>query len=122
MLLSYSSDMLQAMAFKPILDGQSCIVADQTGSGKTVAYLSPLVQTLRAEEGKGDTKKLNKKPRVLVLVPTSELAVQVGTFHSSVFSLLIWFEQVSINILLTKQYGCLQKNLGQLFGWHWHLL
>ncbi|KAG0629271.1 hypothetical protein M758_1G090200 [Ceratodon purpureus] len=68
---------IQAMSFKPILDGQSCIVADQTGSGKTLAYLSPLVQMLRAEEGKGDTKKLNKKPRVLVLVPTSELAVQV---------------------------------------------
>lgn len=68
---------IQAMAFKPILDGQSCIVADQTGSGKTLAYLAPLVQKLRAEEEKGGSKQLNKKPRVLVLAPTSELAVQI---------------------------------------------
>ena len=90
------------MSFKPVLEGQSCIVADQTGSGKTLAYLAPLVQMLRAEEGKGDTKKLNKKPGVLVLVPTSELAVQVGTVHCFVTSILIWFEQVSVIIVLTN--------------------
>jgi ATP-dependent RNA helicase DDX18/HAS1 len=88
------SDTLQAMAFKPILEGQSCIVADQTGSGKTLAYLAPLVQILRAEEGKSQTKQLNKKPRVLVLVPTSELAVQVGTFDCFVFSIVTIFEQI----------------------------
>lgn len=66
------------MAFKPILEGQSCIVADQTGSGKTLAYLAPLVQMLRAEEELSQTKQSKKPPRVLVLVPTSELAVQVG--------------------------------------------
>lgn len=70
-------DIVQAMAFKPVLEGQSCIIADQTGSGKTLAYVAPLVQSLRDEEAKGAAKALSKKPRVLVLVPTSELAVQV---------------------------------------------
>lgn len=101
-LLSYPSDILQAMAFKPILEGQSCIVADQTGSGKTLAYLAPLVQMLRAEEGKSQTKQLSKKPRILVLVPTSELAVQVGTCYSFVSSLVTVFEQIRVNIRLTK--------------------
>jgi ATP-dependent RNA helicase DDX18/HAS1 len=68
---------IQAMAFKPVLEGQSCIVADQTGSGKTLAYVAPLVQSLRNEEANGAAKALSKKPHVLVLVPTSELAVQV---------------------------------------------
>lgn len=68
---------IQAMAFKPVLEGQSCIIADQTGSGKTLAYVAPLVQSLRNEEANGAAKALSKKPRVLVLVPTSELAVQV---------------------------------------------
>lgn len=76
-------DILQAMAFKPILEGQSCIVADQTGSGKTLAYLAPLVQMLRAEEEMRQTKQSKKPPRVLVLVPTSELAVQVGAVDCS---------------------------------------
>jgi ATP-dependent helicase YprA (DUF1998 family) len=118
-LLSYWSDMLQAMAFKPILEGRSCIVADQTGSGKTLAYLSPLVQMLRAEEGKSDTKKLNKKPRVLVLVPTSELAVQVSTFHCFASSILIWFEQVSVDLVFTKKDGFLLKICfgSYFFGW-----
>jgi ATP-dependent RNA helicase DDX18/HAS1 len=69
------------MAFKPVLEGQSCIVADQTGSGKTLAYVAPLVQSLRNEEANGAAKALSKKPRVLVLVPTSELAVQVCICH-----------------------------------------
>lgn len=73
-LVGYS----QAMAFKPVMEGRSCIVADQTGSGKTLAYVAPLVQMLRLEEAKSDVKSLSKKPRVLVLVPTSELAVQVS--------------------------------------------
>lgn len=95
--------MLQAMAFKPILEGRSCIVADQTGSGKTLAYLSPLVQTLRAEEGKSDTKKLNKKPRVLVLVPTSELAVQVSTVSYSNLCGQLCSRLVVTSVISTEQ-------------------
>lgn len=90
------------MAFKPILDGQSCIVADQTGSGKTLAYLAPLVQKLRAEEEKGGSKQLNKKPRVLVLAPTSELAVQVGSYHGFVASRISSLKQVIVYAMVSK--------------------
>ncbi|CAM6102195.1 unnamed protein product [Calypogeia fissa] len=68
---------IQAMAFKPILEGKSCIIAEQTGSGKTLAYVAPLVQRLKADEARTLGKSLSKKPRVLVLVPTGELAAQV---------------------------------------------
>lgn len=40
--------------------------------------MAPLVQRLKADEAAGMGKALSKKPRVLVLVPTSELAAQVG--------------------------------------------
>ncbi|KAJ4843918.1 DEAD-box ATP-dependent RNA helicase 50 [Turnera subulata] len=69
---------IQAMAFVPVIDGNTCILADQSGSGKTLAYLLPLIQRLRQEEqllGRGDTS--SGGPRVLILVPTSELASQV---------------------------------------------
>ena len=69
---------LQAMAHKHILEGRSCILADQTGSGKTLAYLTPLFQRFVVEEGEGSSKSFPKKPRCLIMVPTSELAAQVS--------------------------------------------
>jgi ATP-dependent RNA helicase DDX18/HAS1 len=68
---------IQAMAYKHVLEGQSCIIAEQSGSGKTLAYLVPLVQRLREEELQGKSKSFSKSPRGLVLVPTAELAAQV---------------------------------------------
>lgn len=65
------------MAFKSVIEGKSCIVADQSGSGKTLAYLTPIIQRLRQEELQGASKSLSKCPRVVILVPTAELALQV---------------------------------------------
>lgn len=68
---------IQAMAYKHVYEGQSCIIAEQSGSGKTLAYLAPLVQRLREEELQGKSKSFSKSPRGLILVPTAELAAQV---------------------------------------------
>ena len=52
------------------------LLADQAGSGKTLSYLLPLLQRLeRLERDSG--MSVSKRPRALVLVPTSELARQV---------------------------------------------
>lgn len=68
---------IQAMAFVPVVEGKSCIIADQSGSGKTLAYLVPVIQRLRQEELQGLSKSLPQCPRVVILVPTAELASQV---------------------------------------------
>ncbi|KAK3008805.1 hypothetical protein RJ639_013651 [Escallonia herrerae] len=68
---------IQAMAFVPVIEGKSCIIADQSGSGKTLAYLLPVIQRLRQEELQGLCKSVSQNPRVVVLVPTAELASQV---------------------------------------------
>lgn len=65
------------MAFGPVTGRKSCIIADQSGSGKTLAYLLPLVQRLREEELQGLGKSVSQSPRVVILVPTAELASQV---------------------------------------------
>lgn len=86
------------MAFKPILEGKSCIIAEQTGSGKTLAYVAPLVQRLRADEARTLGKSLSKKPRVLVLVPTGELAAQVLiriSLRFNQFSLIVHSSRLS---------------------------
>ncbi|KAK3189395.1 hypothetical protein Dsin_028956 [Dipteronia sinensis] len=70
-----------AMAFAPVIEGKSCILADRSGSGKTLAYLVPLIQRLRQEELQGHSKSLSRSPRVVVMVPTAELASQILQFR-----------------------------------------
>ncbi|KAL3354111.1 hypothetical protein AABB24_018655 [Solanum stoloniferum] len=68
---------IQSMTFEPIMAGKSCIISDQSGSGKTLAYLLPLIQRLRQEELQGLSKPSPQSPRVVILAPTAELASQV---------------------------------------------
>lgn len=59
---------------------QDLIASAQTGSGKTAAYVLPIIDILRTAD---KTEKINRaKTRVLVIVPTRELALQVkGEFE-----------------------------------------
>jgi len=61
------------------------VIADQSGSGKTLAYLCPIVQNLRKEEVQGLHKSSPRNPRVIILTPTAVLASQVcllfNAFH-----------------------------------------
>lgn len=68
---------IQAMAFPVVVKGKSCIIADQSGSGKTLAYLAPVIQRLREEELQELSKATSQSPRVVIMVPTAELASQV---------------------------------------------
>jgi ATP-dependent RNA helicase RhlE len=63
---------IQEQAIPVILQGKDVLGIAPTGSGKTAAYVLPVIQNL---EGKTTTK--NRHINVLVLVPTRELAVQV---------------------------------------------
>lgn len=60
---------IQEKAIPRILAGQDLIGIAQTGTGKTAAYLLPLLQILKYPQG--------DEPRCLILVPTKELVVQV---------------------------------------------
>ncbi|MUV14404.1 DEAD/DEAH box helicase [Noviluteimonas gilva] len=67
---------IQAEAIPLVLSGQDVLGGAQTGTGKTAAFGLPLLQ--RLSEGKPATTIGPRKPRALILVPTRELAVQVG--------------------------------------------
>ncbi len=60
---------IQQRAFAPIMAGKDVLGIAQTGTGKTYAYLLPLMRQWQ------HAKKRN--PQILVLVPTRELVVQV---------------------------------------------
>nr|WP_315235726.1 DEAD/DEAH box helicase [uncultured Albidiferax sp.] len=65
---------IQAAAIPAVVRGADVWAAAPTGSGKTVAFALPLLQRL-TEAPRADGKR---RTRVLVLVPTRELAAQVA--------------------------------------------
>ncbi|RKS97861.1 DEAD/DEAH box helicase [Chryseobacterium defluvii] len=60
---------IQEKSLKPILSGRDVMGIAQTGTGKTLAYLLPVLKTWKYSK--------SGNPTVLILVPTRELVVQV---------------------------------------------
>jgi ATP-dependent RNA helicase RhlE len=60
---------VQAQAIPPALEGKDLLVTAQTGTGKTLAFLIPVIQMLE--------RKAGRSVETLILVPTRELAMQV---------------------------------------------
>lgn len=61
---------VQASAIPPALEGKDVLATAQTGTGKTLAFLIPVIEHLNAQ---GPQRQI----AALVLVPTRELAMQV---------------------------------------------
>ncbi len=62
---------VQARAIPPALAGQDVVATAQTGTGKTLAFLLPLLQSLMGGSGKSGIN-------ALILSPTRELAMQTN--------------------------------------------
>ena len=60
---------IQEQAFNVVSSGKDVVGIAQTGTGKTFAYMLPILKDLKFSE--------QENPRVLVLVPTRELVVQI---------------------------------------------
>ena len=91
---------IQAQAIPAILAGSDLVGSAQTGSGKTGAFGLPLLQRLQ-QDGPAPAPR---RVRALVLVPTRELAAQVGEVLRSlgerlpqVPKIAVLFGGVSIN-------------------------
>jgi len=67
---------IQAQAIPLVLDGKDLMGGAQTGTGKTAAFVLPMLDILGRSEA-GVNKFGGKATRALVLVPTRELAAQV---------------------------------------------
>jgi ATP-dependent RNA helicase RhlE len=60
---------IQEKAFPVIMSGRNVVGIAQTGTGKTFAYLMPLIRQL--------TFSHQKDPRILIVAPTRELVIQI---------------------------------------------
>ncbi len=64
---------IQAQAIPPILQGKDLLGIAQTGSGKTASFVLPILEHLQVQQA-----SKSRYIKVLVLVPTRELAVQIA--------------------------------------------
>jgi len=64
---------IQAGAITPALEGKDVIGTAQTGTGKTLAFLIPMIEMLQRET----SREALHQTRALILLPTRELAMQV---------------------------------------------
>ncbi|KAF8997040.1 P-loop containing nucleoside triphosphate hydrolase protein [Hymenopellis radicata] len=82
---------IQALSLQHLLSDddktyKEYLLASETGSGKSIAYLLPLLQSLKQSELDGSVNRQRThalNPRALILAPTHELARQLATFAKS---------------------------------------
>ena len=65
---------IQEKAIPVVLKRQDVLGVAQTGTGKTAAFAIPIIQLIQKIESKESGKPV---PRVLILTPTRELAIQI---------------------------------------------
>lgn len=106
---------IQNQAIPKVLEGRDIQASAQTGTGKTGAFMLPALNRIAFSPKKG--------PRVLVLVPTRELAMQVATEAAKYSKYLPQIKTVCIyggmpypvqNRQLSKPYDILVATPGRL--------
>lgn len=81
---------VQEKVIPPIIAGRDILACAQTGTGKTAAFLLPIIHRLITEPH--DTHKINS----LIIVPTRELAVQIAqtlegmSYYTNISSIAVY--------------------------------
>ena len=66
---------IQAQAIMPLMGGKDLMGIAHTGGGKTAAFILPIIHNLIETY----ERPMQNKPKVLILAPTRELAIQIGS-------------------------------------------
>jgi len=100
---------IQEATIPAILDGQDVIGLAQTGTGKTAAFLLPLIEKLK--------NKSRKPLKAIVLSPTRELAYQIhDNFKALSQGLNLYSFPLHGGVSINPQINKLQKGLHLLIG------
>ncbi|WP_396644788.1 DEAD/DEAH box helicase [Microbacterium sp.] len=107
---------IQAATVTPILEGRDVLARGRTGSGKTIAFGAPLVESiLRAQAGK--RREFGRAPKALILAPTRELALQIDrTVQVIARSVGLFTTQVYGGVPQARQVGALKKGVDIVIG------
>ena len=126
---------VQKMTMPVIMGGQDCLVKAPTGTGKTMAFLLPLLDNLyrkefgrrplsreqynkmkvgrEAAKARGDLLPRERRIRVLILAPTRELAIQIGNEAEKLLNVQ---QKVRLGMFYggRKIYGDMRRLLGRV--------
>ena len=107
---------IQAATIGPILEGRDVLARGRTGSGKTIAFGAPLVESiLRAQAGQ--RRVFGRSPKALILAPTRELALQIDrTVQPIARSVGLFTTQVYGGVPQARQVGALKKGVDIVIG------
>jgi ATP-dependent RNA helicase RhlE len=87
-----STTPIQSAVYPGVLDGVDLVACAQTGTGKTLAFLLPIMHKLLQTA----VEPAAQKTRVLILAPTRELAVQIEdefqglAYHTNLSSVAVY--------------------------------
>uniref|UniRef100_A0A673JJI8 RNA helicase n=1 Tax=Sinocyclocheilus rhinocerous TaxID=307959 RepID=A0A673JJI8_9TELE len=98
--VSYLFD-IQVKTFNSVYDGKDVIGQARTGTGKTFSFAVPLVEKLQSA---AEDRRRGRAPKVLVLTPTRELAIQVAKD----------FKDVTRRLSVTCFYGGIGSKNGKI--------
>ena len=107
---------IQAATIVPILEGKDVLARGRTGSGKTIAFGAPLVESiLRSQAGK--RREFGRSPQALILAPTRELALQIDrTVQPIARSVGLFTTQIYGGVPQARQVGALKKGVDIIIG------
>ncbi|MFA7253977.1 MAG: DEAD/DEAH box helicase [Patescibacteria group bacterium] len=98
---------IQDQAINPIVEGRDLIGLANTGTGKTAAFLLPLI----------DKVSKNKREKVLVIAPTRELAIQIeNEFRQFSWGMQLFSAICTGGAPIFKQISNLKRNPNFVIG------
>jgi superfamily II DNA/RNA helicase len=107
---------IQAATVAPILEGRDVLARGRTGSGKTIAFGAPLVESILRSQA-GSRREFGRAPKALVLAPTRELALQIDrTIQPIARSVGLFTTQIYGGVPQARQVGALKKGVDIIVG------
>ncbi|MGV9195386.1 DEAD/DEAH box helicase [Microbacterium sp. MC2] len=107
---------IQAATIAPILEGRDVLARGRTGSGKTIAFGAPLVESILRSQA-GQRREFGRRPKALVLAPTRELALQIDrTIQPIARSVGLFTTQIYGGVPQARQVGALKKGVDIIIG------
>nr|MBS1899422.1 DEAD/DEAH box helicase [Actinomycetota bacterium] len=107
---------IQAASVPAVLEGRDVLARGRTGSGKTIAFGAPLVESILQSQ-KGKKREFGRAPRAIILAPTRELALQIDrTVQPIARSVGLFTTQVYGGVPQARQVGALKKGVDIVIG------
>ncbi|GEB45422.1 hypothetical protein MTE01_13670 [Microbacterium testaceum] len=107
---------IQAATVAPILEGRDVLARGRTGSGKTIAFGAPLVESILRSQA-GQRREFARAPKAIILAPTRELALQIDrTVQVLARSVGLFTTQIYGGVPQARQVGALKKGVDIVIG------